>query len=186
MCIRDRREKKGTTTTPRHPEAPFASGAHTLALVLVLALALALARPEIMIDVRRGTDGTVDTSGKGIRGEGGGAAAAAATATAEIEEEIGDETGETEIVTEMVGVEMTTTTAVTIGAVVTVEATHAAVSGMNIEAATTTTTIAKDMTTAAGATKAPACMTVRVRRTCLLYTSPSPRDATLSRMPSSA
>ena len=27
---------------------------------------------------------------------------------------------------------------------------------------------------------------VDVRRTCLLYTSPSPRDATLSRMPSSA
>ena len=28
--------------------------------------------------------------------------------------------------------------------------------------------------------------TVQVLRTCLLYTSPSPRDATLSRMPSSA
>ena len=27
---------------------------------------------------------------------------------------------------------------------------------------------------------------MRVHRTCLLYTSPSPRDATLSRMPSSA
>ena len=26
----------------------------------------------------------------------------------------------------------------------------------------------------------------RVRKSCLLYTSPSPRDATLSRMPSSA
>ena len=32
----------------------------------------------------------------------------------------------------------------------------------------------------------PDCDPVRLRLLCLLYTSPSPRDATLSRMPSSA
>ena len=36
----------------------------------------------------------------------------------------------------------------------------------------------------AGSTNA--ALSGAVRRTCLLYTSPSPRDATLSRMPSSA
>ena len=30
------------------------------------------------------------------------------------------------------------------------------------------------------------CSTSRAQHSCLLYTSPSPRDATLSRMPSSA
>ena len=32
----------------------------------------------------------------------------------------------------------------------------------------------------------PRDLSARLRNTCLLYTSPSPRDATLSRMPSSA
>ena len=32
----------------------------------------------------------------------------------------------------------------------------------------------------------PDCLTIQLFKNCLLYTSPSPRDATLSRMPSSA
>ena len=40
--------------------------------------------------------------------------------------------------------------------------------------------------TARGLKDSGARVIVPARRTCLLYTSPSPRDATLSRMPSSA
>ena len=38
----------------------------------------------------------------------------------------------------------------------------------------------------AGAAADPSCLNKRSLKNCLLYTSPSPRDATLSRMPSSA
>ena len=43
-----------------------------------------------------------------------------------------------------------------------------------------------DSTDAVSVQSAPAVEIVPVDETCLLYTSPSPRDATLSRMPSSA
>ena len=40
--------------------------------------------------------------------------------------------------------------------------------------------------TGGAAVETPVMSSLRPTRTCLLYTSPSPRDATLTRMPSSA